>query len=59
MDNVTDITGVVLTPGSSDLFLGNKEQGFGCCCDECTYFLRCFPQYAKESYYTDGMADIG
>ena len=38
-----DISGVVITPGESDVCLGNGEQGFDCCCDECDYYLLCFP----------------
>ena len=40
---VIDITGVELTPGEPTVCLGNGEQGFECCCDECDYFLLCFP----------------
>ena len=25
--------------------LGNGEQGFECCCDECDYYLLCFPEF--------------
>jgi len=39
---VIDITGVELTPGKPTVCLGNGEQGFECCCDECDYFLLCF-----------------
>lgn len=42
---VIDVTGVELTPGNSTVCLGNGEQGFECCCDECDYFLLCFPEY--------------
>ena len=42
---VIDVTGVELTPGEPDVCLGNGEQGFECCCDECDYFLLCFPEY--------------
>ena len=40
-----DITGVELTPGDPTVCLGNGEQGFACCCDECDYFLFCYPEY--------------
>ena len=40
---VIDITGVELTPGEPTACLGNGEQGFECCCDECDHFLLCFP----------------
>ena len=36
---VIDITGVELTPGERTICLGNGEQGFECCCDECDYYL--------------------
>ena len=40
-----DVTGTELTPGKPTLCLGNGKQGFECCCDECDYFLLCFPEY--------------
>ncbi len=40
-----DTTGVELTPGQPSVCLGNGEQGFECCCDECDFFLLCFPEY--------------
>ena len=46
---VTDITGVELMPGEPEACLGNGEQGFACCCDECDYFLRCFPEFDPKS----------
>ena len=45
---VIDVTGVELTPGEPDVCLGNGTQGFVCCCDECDYFLLCFPEYCPE-----------
>ena len=48
---VIDVTGVELTPGEPAVCLGNGEQGFECCCDECDSFLLCFPEFdpnAKE-----------
>ena len=46
---IIDITGVELTPGEPADCLGNGEQGFECCCDECDYFLLCFPEiYPKD-----------
>ena len=44
-EKVIDITGVELTPGKPDVCLGNGEKGFECCCDECDYFLLCFPEF--------------
>lgn len=42
---VIDVTGVELTPGEPAVCLGNGEQGFECCCDECDYYLLCFPEF--------------
>ena len=42
---IIDITGIELMPGEPDVCLGNGEQGFECCCDECDYFLLCFPEF--------------
>jgi len=42
---VIDIDGIELTPGEPTACLGNGEQGFECCCDECDYFLLCFPEF--------------
>lgn len=44
-EKVIDVTGVELTPGKPDVCLGNGEHEFECCCDECDYFLLCFPEY--------------
>ena len=44
-EKIMDITGIELTPGNPAVCLGNGEQGFGCCCDECDYFLLCFPEF--------------
>ncbi len=44
-EKVIDITGVELTPGEPTVCLGNGEQGFECCCDECDYYLICFPEF--------------
>ena len=48
-EKIIDITGVELTPGESAVCLGNGEQGFECCCDECDYFLLCFPEIDPKS----------
>ena len=42
---VVDGTGIELTPGEPDVCLGNGKQGFEFCCDECDYFLICYPEY--------------
>ncbi len=44
-EKVIDVTGVELTPGKPTVCLGNGWQGFECCCDECNYFLICYPEY--------------
>ncbi len=44
-----DITGVELMPGEPAVCLGNGEQGFECCCDECDYYLFCFSQFTPKS----------
>ena len=45
---VIDITGTELTPGEPTACLGNGEQGFACCCDECDYYLLCFPEFDSQ-----------
>ena len=50
---IIDITGVELTPGEPDACLGNGEQGFECCCDECDYCLLCFPEFDLRKKYAD------
>ncbi len=47
--NVIDITGIELTPGEPAVCLGNGEQGFECCCDECDGYLLCFPEFYPKS----------
>ena len=46
---IIDITGVELTPGDPSVCLGNGEEGFECCCDECDYYLLCFPQFDPKN----------
>ena len=46
---IIDVTGVELTPGAPSVCLGNGNQGFECCCDECDYFLLCFPEFELKS----------
>ena len=46
---VIDITGIELTPGEPAVCLGNGEQGFECCCDECDYYLLCFFEFDPKS----------
>lgn len=43
-----DVTGTPLCPGRPDLCLGSGSfAGFEICCDECDYFLKCFPEWEK------------
>ena len=48
---VIDVTGIELTPGEPDVCLGNGEQGFECCCDECDYCLLCCPKFDFKNFY--------
>ena len=41
---IVDIIG-----GEPTLCLGNGEQGFECCCDECDHFLLCFPEFDPKN----------
>ena len=59
-EKIIDITGVELTPGNPIVCLGNGEGGFECCCDECDYFLLCFPKFgfqSKEENIAEGKID--
>ncbi len=44
---IIDVTGTPLTPSRQGRkCLGNGEHPeYECCCDECDYYLYCFPQY--------------
>lgn len=53
---IIDPTGIVLTPGKPNVCLGNGDLGFECCCDECDYFLLCFPEFDVE-ISIDNIAD--
>ena len=46
---VSAMEDVELTPGKPTACLGNGEYGFECCCDECDYFLLCFPGFDPEN----------
>lgn len=41
-------TGILLTSGfHGEGCLGNGERpGYECCCDECDYYLECFPDWS-------------
>ena len=47
-EKIIDITGVEFTLGKPSVCLGNGEQGFECCCDECDCFLLCFPEFDDQ-----------
>lgn len=54
---IIDVTGTILTPGNNgDDCLGNGEhidkngKPVPWCCDECDYYLECFP----EEYFKSG-----
>ena len=36
---------IKLLPGEPSGCLGNGKQGVECCCDECDYYLLCFPEF--------------
>ena len=46
---IIDIIGIELTPGQPAVCLGNGEQGFECCCDECDYYLLCFTEFDPKT----------
>ena len=46
---VIDVTGVEISPGEPTVCLGNGKQGFECCCDECDYYLLCFPEFDQKN----------
>ena len=48
-EKVIDVTGIELTPGKPNVCLGNGADGNEMCCDECDYFLLCFPQYDPKN----------
>ena len=49
-----DSSGIEITPGQPEICQGNgKTTGAGgeileCCCDECDYFLTCYPEYTPR-----------
>lgn len=46
---VIDVTGAELIPGDPTVCFGNGEQGYECCCDECDYYLLCFPEFDPKT----------
>ena len=51
---LTDISAVELMPEDPAACLGNGEQGFECCCDECDYYLLCFPEFDPKNKKENG-----
>ena len=47
-EKIIDVAGTEITPGKPTACLGNGEQEFESCCDECDYFLLCFPEVDVE-----------
>lgn len=44
-----DVTGTPLIPGHPKVCLGSGNFiGFDCCCDECDYFLKCYPEWTPK-----------
>ena len=49
-----DPTGAKLQPGNPDSCQGNgKHPDFEICCDNCNWFLLCFPQYNRKEFSND------
>ena len=60
-EKITDITGTPLMPGDRERCKGNGEHdGFPLCCDECDYFLDCYPEYITDRMvgYTITLDDV-
>ena len=47
-EKTIDIANIELMPGETTVCLGNGEQGVECCCDECDYYLLCFPEFDQK-----------
>ena len=57
---IEDVTGIILTPSDGgENCLGNGEHAdknnnlIECCCDECDYYLLCFPKLKVKEKSTD------
>lgn len=44
-EKIVDVTGIELTPGKPEQCLGNGQADLECCCDNCDYYLECFPEF--------------
>ena len=50
-NEIIDVTGTPLTPGSFEKCLGNvKYEGIECCCDNCDYFIICVLKSEVEEW---------
>lgn len=51
-DTVDPCTGILLNPSHHGKACnGNGEHPeYECCCDECDYYLYCFPDWDKENF---------
>ena len=48
-EKIIDVTGAELHPGDPERCQGNgKDPVFECCCDECDYYLACYPDWDKQ-----------
>ena len=58
---IIDVTGAELMPGDPERCQGNgKDPHFEICCDECDYFLKCFPEWAPGgSAWKEGIENAG
>lgn len=46
-EELAEEQGIELTPGDPERCKGNgKHPGIECCCDECDYYTKCFPEWA-------------
>ncbi len=48
---IIDVTGTPLIPSDlgSECPGNGKHPEYECCCDECDYYLHCFPQFELQS----------
>lgn len=50
-DLIDPYTGALLHPGVPDRCPGNgADPDYEICCDNCNWFLECFPEYAKNEH---------
>ena len=46
-DRIDPCVGIILTPSlhGEECFGNGEHPGVECCCDECNYYLLCFPDW--------------